>query len=432
MPVYGLAALFTIINAGARSQTWWAGIHEARPKSWGTVALPLSVLPALAATWSVSPDRLFALQGGYLVVALADPAASWVGQWARPRAHGRPSTLPGSLAFAVVTLLVTGPFLTIETAWSWGRVLVVTGAVTVVATLIESTSSRGWDNFFVVMGVLLVLIASQHSSPVQLVGALVAGGAFGGAAYRIGALDGRGAVTGGLFAASLVGLGGMAWVWPGLVFFGLSSALTALVVGDVSSVGPADAPRRTQAQVLANGGVAWGALVVAALAPAEAATVASAGYVAFVGALAAAAADTWATELGSLAPSSPWSLRTGRRVPTGTSGAVSLVGCGAACLGALSVVGTALVVEGAMGAGGVAPALLLVGAGLVGMGTDSIVGAFLQAQYRGPSSEEWVETPPETGAVPARGWAGVGNNVVNLIGTATGALAALVGMGLAG
>ena len=39
LPVYGLAAVFTVINAAARSQRWWAGIHEARPQSWGTVVL---------------------------------------------------------------------------------------------------------------------------------------------------------------------------------------------------------------------------------------------------------------------------------------------------------------------------------------------------------------------------------------------------------
>ena len=27
LPVYGLAAVFTVINAAARSQRWWAGIH---------------------------------------------------------------------------------------------------------------------------------------------------------------------------------------------------------------------------------------------------------------------------------------------------------------------------------------------------------------------------------------------------------------------
>lgn len=188
-----------------------------------------------------------------------------------------------------------------------------------------------------------------------------------------------------------------------------------------------DAPRRTQAQVLANGGVAWTALAVVALGPSGSPGASVAGYAAFVGALAAAAADTWATELGSLSPSLPWSLRSLQQVPTGTSGAISLVGCGAAALGAASVVGAALVSGGAVADPVGRNAALLLGAGLAGMLADSAAGAFLQAQYRAPSGT-LIETPPSKGDHPVRGWAGVGNNVVNFIGTAVGALTALAGI----
>jgi len=426
LPVYGLAGLFTLLNAGARSRQWWRGIHSARPESWGTVALPLSVLPALAATWSISPDRILTLQTAYLVLALADPAASWIGEWAQPRPKRQTSTVAGSLTFAGITLVVT------TTMLAGLSVTLVLGAAigtTLVATTAEAVSHRGWDNLFVVAAVLLVLVPIQEQAlPLTILGvALSVGAGFGGLAYITNALDKQGAATGGLFAASLVGLGGWPWIVPGIAFFGLSSALTGL--GHASR---SESTRRTQAQVLANGGIAWTALAIVAVAPAEMPHVMDYGYAAFVGALAAAAADTWATELGRWSPWPPWSLRDGRRVPTGTSGAVSVIGTGAAVLGAASVVGAALLVEGPLTGPAGRNAALLVGAGMVGMWADSAAGAFLQAQYRVAASGSVVETPPSRAAKTVRGWAGIGNNAVNVIGTTAGALAALGGVLLLG
>jgi uncharacterized membrane protein len=285
-------------------------------------------------------------------------------------------------------------------------------------------SHRGWDNVFVVVAVLLVLVPmlEQVLRLTTLGVALAAGMTFGALSYITNALDENGAATGGLFAASLVGLGGWPWIVPGIVFFGLSSTLTGL------GRGPRDeTARRTQAQVLANGGVAWAALAVVAVVPAGMPQVLTLAYVAFVGSLAAAAADTWATELGRWSPWPPWSLRDGRRVPTGTSGAVSLLGTGSALLGAASVVVAALLVEGALVGSMIQTAVLLVGAGAVGMMADSLAGAFVQAQYRDPSSGALVERQLSPGAAPVQGWSTIGNNAVNLIGTTIGALTAVGG-----
>ena len=434
VPVYVLAVVFSGLNAAARTRHWWAGIHAARPHSWGTVALPLSLVPALLATWSISPDRLFAFQGGYLVLALADPAAAWVGEkGAEPDAESADATVRGSftflgLAFGLLVLLLGG-----LTGWPAGRVVGGAGVAAVVATCVEGVSRRGWDNLFVPLAVLLVLIPLHERAlgVPGFAGAIAVGAGFGALAYWTGALDRSGAGTGGLFAASLVALGGVAWVVPGVVFFGLSSALTPVRRVWRQGEATSSSPRRTQVQVLANGGVAWTALAVAAVAPAEASAVAVGGYAAFVGGLAAAAADTWATELGTLSGTTPRSLRSGRPVPPGTSGAVSIPGTGAAALGAATVAGAALLAGEAVTG---APAWdfgLFVGAGLAGMGADGLAGAFLQARYRATTGE-WVEEPPSETSEPARGWSVVGNNAVNLVGTTVGAGIALAGVLLVG
>jgi uncharacterized membrane protein len=377
----------------------------------------------------VTPERFFVRQGAYLVLGLADPAAAWVGEKMQDEDRARPSTRAGSLTFAAVAFVLTGLFLATVTSWSSFYVFGVALETTVVATLVEATSSRGWDNLFVVLAVILVLVPLRTGELTVggLGGALLVGAAFAGSAYGSSALDEQGATTGGLFAASLVGLGGVEWIGPGLVFFALSSVLTRLYRGDGEESGP-----RTQGQVLANGGVAWMALSVVAVAPPGLASVQLWGYAAFVGALATAAADTWATELGKGAPSCPWSLREWRRVPTGTSGAVSLVGTGAAILGAMSVVGAALLSGGRLSAAPGRDALLLCGAGVLGMVADSVAGAFVQAQYRTSGRNKWVEVPPALGTEPDRGSAAVGNNAVNLIGTTVGGLAALGGIFLFG
>ena len=66
-----------------------------------------------------------------------------------------------------------------------------------------------------------------------------------------------------------------------------------------------------------------------------------------LGALAASAADTWATEIGSLATRPPRSILTLRPVPAGTSGGVNLLGMLAMVAGATFVAagGRALAID---------------------------------------------------------------------------------------
>ena len=79
--------------------------------------------------------------------------------------------------------------------------------------------------------------------------------------------------------------------------------------------------RRNERQVLANGGIA----ALAAL---------TGNWTSFAGALAAANADTWATEIGRFSPTSPRLITNGARVPAGTDGGMTLLGTTAGIAGA--------------------------------------------------------------------------------------------------
>ena len=424
VPVYVLAGTFVLINAGAKTRQFWPGIHAARPESWGTVAMPLALVPALAVTWSVDPSRLYILQAAFLVLAFSDPLAAWVGASVGRREWISNATVAGSGAFAGGSFVLTAGVLHLGAEWEPVRAVSGAMVVAVVAAAVEAIGRNGWDNLFVVLAVLLVLVPLHDAgTSVRDLGRSIAVGiGFGIAAYVLRALDPLGGVAGGLFPFSLGGLGGGPWALPGFVFFVLASMLS-LVGGDSDEE---EREGRSLRQVVANGGVAWGLLVVFAVLPSDMSVSRTGCYVGFLGALAAAAADTWATELGVWSAGRPWSIRMGERVPAGQSGAVSLAGTGAAALGAGSVaVAAALSME--------MPIQLswetlveVSGAGLVGMMVDSLAGAFLQARYWDPETARLVESADDEATSLVRGWRWIDNEAVNLLGTAAGALAAFL------
>jgi uncharacterized membrane protein len=367
---------------------------------------------------------LLSFQVAFLVLGLADPMAAAVGESCGRRRLTATATLAGTGTFALITGLLVSGSLAVA-GWALTDVIVGSVVTALVAAAVEAIGENGWDNLFVVLAVILVLEplrASLVSGP-GLLGSLGIGVVVGYGATATGALTRRGAVGGGLFAMALVGLGGAAWAGPGFAFFVLSSGLSFLP--EESPDSQASTPRRTLRQVLANGGGAWVCLAVAIVAPATAWAVHDGAYLGFLGALAAAAADTWATELGTRYGGPPWSLREGRRVASGTSGAVSLVGTGGAVLGAASIVGAAALC-GPVGTVEGIDLLCGLGAGLAGMGADSVLGATVQAQYWDPDAQVFREMPATTDDEPRTGWRWVDSDTVNVLGTATGAVSAIV------
>ena len=155
---------------------------------------------------------------------------------------------------------------------------------------------------------------------------------------------------------------------------------------------------RNERQVIANGGVA----ALAALAG---------SWTAFAGALAAATADTWASEIGRRSRTPPRLLTTGQPVPPGTDGGMTLLGTVGGVVGAGFVAGLSVLLPQAMGPASAHPgwfwALITIAGGL-GMVLDSLLGATLQGKTR------WLD-----------------NDAVNLLATLAGGGAALAIAGVA-
>jgi uncharacterized protein (TIGR00297 family) len=149
-------------------------------------------------------------------------------------------------------------------------------------------------------------------------------------------------------------------------------------------------------------------------------------YMATLGALAAATADTWATEIGVVAHSKPRLITNFTYVDAGTSGAVSLSGTLAALSGAtvLGLGGLPWIPEGVRGETILAVSI----SGLAGSLVDSFLGATLQARFRcgvcGKISEKTVHCSAP--AVRIGGLRIVSNDAVNLFCTISGAFFSLI------
>jgi uncharacterized protein (TIGR00297 family) len=233
----------------------------------------------------------------------------------------------------------------------------------------------------------------------------------------------RSLTGGGAIAATGVGWAAVCagWDWGTmLVVYFVASTF-------VSRAGRAEKHRRTASvvakggardavQVLANGGMfAVGA--IAMLLHPDVRWMALAA-----GSLAASAADTWATEVGTLYGSRPRSVLSAQRVQPGTSGGVTAIGSLAAVAGAGLVTGLAL----AFGWPVRVASLAMVG-GLVGAFLDSVLGASVQSRRWCDACEcETERAVHDCGAATRalRGAAWVDNDAVNLISTAVGGLLA--------
>jgi uncharacterized protein (TIGR00297 family) len=276
---------------------------------------------------------------------------------------------------------------------------------------------------------------------------LLIGAVFGGVVAVV-AFRARALTRGGAIAAFVVGTltfasGTIGFTLVLLAFFVPSVLLSRLgkarkhELVDIGKGGARDA-----LQVLANGGVATVCAVAWAF------TYDLQWAMAFAGAYAASTADTWATEIGTLASRPPRSILTLRRLPTGMSGGITLRGTLAEFAGALwigIIAPPAIVLAYVFGSFDfgwsfayanelevvpLAAAIFVAAismAGVVGATVDSLLGATLQELRRCDTCDRTCETNPHACGNPTRrvrGLPGISNDAVNFAATLAGAIVA--------
>lgn len=239
------------------------------------------------------------------------------------------------------------------------------------------------------------------------------------AAAALAAWWARTLTTSGAIAAWTIGVVILHWGgWQSgavLAAFFVSSNLVSRIRPRMPTAFDAKGARRDGWQVFANGGAAT---LGAGLSPAGSLL----GIWVVTAAFAAAAADTWATSLGSLSRMPPRLLGLGRVVLPGTSGGMTVIGTAAAAAGAVLVATCGAVASGL-------PLLLPVATlvGFLGMVVDSVLGAVFQGRFQCPrcnEASEWRVHRCGASTTRTGGLAWLNNDGVNFVATALAACAA--------
>lgn len=234
-------------------------------------------------------------------------------------------------------------------------------------------------------------------------------------AWWAGTLTGTGAAAAGSIGfLVLYGTG-----WQGgavLAAFFISSNLISRLFPSPAATLDQKGDRRDHWQVYANGGLAG-------MAGAAGTVNFKLGLWMVTCVLAAAAADTWATSIGSWSSRPARLIWSHRTVPVGASGGITAVGTAAAAAGALFVATVGALVAGM-------PILLPTATliGFLGMVVDSTIGALLQGHFHCVAcnmASEWRVHRCGRRTARTSGIVWLNNDVANFLATGSAAAAGL-------
>lgn len=249
---------------------------------------------------------------------------------------------------------------------------------------------------------------------------LVLAAGIAASAYKLSALSGSGAVAATVVGTAVYAGMGIHGSVTMVSYFASSSAFGRLPGRGHS--GQQRGNRRDAVQVLANGGpaAAFSLLHAWSLPP-----VSDLMATAFFGSLAAATADTLATEVGTRWGGLPRNIVTGRPALPGESGAVTPIGLVASTVASLAI--AALAQPGSLYPRTLAPGC--VAGGVTGSVADSLLGALVQEQRWCERCGARTELTIHGCGRSTRHVAGIptlNNDVVNAMGVMAGGLTAAV------
>ncbi len=438
LPVLLVALIFAVMNFFAIKMNLLKGIHETDRISYGTVYFPVSFFILVCWFWHKDPAIL---QTAMLIMALGDPVASWVGE-----SRKKPllftvltdkKSLQGSIAMFLVSFVVAvismkifrgifGQPITWITALSFGFFAAV------FASGAETISHKGTDNLMVPIGAGVILDALYNGSPEFQLHLMLWMGitvAIAYLAYATKALSLSGAMGAWLLGTVVFGLGGAEWMIPVIVFFACSTLLTKLGKNHKKKLETIfeKTGKRDIFQVFANGGVAMIATMCWHFLSSTWPNLEIFWYLIFLGAIAAATADTWGTEIGAFSTHQPVSILTWKHVPQGTSGGLTIIGTSGALVGAflIALAGKFSLLYFANIEMSWMTVLIISVVGLIGALVDSLLGATIQAQYQCPTCKKITEKQHhcDNENIPlVSGHRAITNDIVNLSNTVAGGL----------
>lgn len=318
----------------------------------------------------------------WAIMAVGDGAAALLGRgpswpWAKQK------SIIGTIAFLIAGFAAAaGIWFWISFTWPpWTRL----GLAVIAAAIVETLPLPIADDLTVPIAPALILGTFTPAFAINPYGAAFAA-VFAVAAFALRLVTISGAMAGFVIATLLYTFGG--WQAAALLFafFAIGSGATRFAYAKKQAMGLAERRKgaRVAEQAVANAGAAV--------------------FFAFIGqpvgvtaSLAAAAADTVATEIGPLLKGKVYLLATGRPARPGTSGGVSIAGTLAGIVAATVVTAIALQLGGLRGGEGRAV--------LVGAASGSVIDSLLG------------------GSLEKDGW--LNNEGVNFLGTLAGGMIAL-------
>lgn len=432
LPLLTIAAFFTIFNFIAVRKNLLPGIHIERD-NLGTVYYALSFFLLIFIFWE---DYKIVIIASMMIMAVGDASAAIVGKTVKkPKYYclvRDRKTVQGSLTMFLVSLIVVFVTFLLYPAFlsavddSIFLLFIFAVITAIVATAAEALGDKGNDNLTVPLLsaiVLYFLLSSTKQLQIQLFLGIILGAIVAFFSYRAKFLSVSGSVAAFLLATVIFGFGGWKWTIPILIFFILSSLLSKLGKlknDDLFEKGS----QRDHVQVLANGGIAGILMIMEIFHPS------TFNYLAYLGSLAAATADTWATEIGMRWGRQPRLISTLKSVPPGSSGGVTLAGFSGAFLGSLILVFSGMLfIQSPAHLSEWLLLLLLAGSGFLASLVDSLLGATLQAQFQCKVCHKHTEKKihcEDKKTILVSGIPWFNNDVVNFCNTIAGALFAVL------
>lgn len=352
---------------------------------------------------------------GMLTMSYGDGLAAIVGQrWGRPITAGwmKGRSMAGSATVFVVSLVITATALTafalVQGAGDRGTLIIMSIAIAtaLLATFAESIGIKGSDNLTLPIATGIFATLSYQFFSWIYMGYMAAALCILLYAYAKQAITEDGILAAIVTAAMLYTLGGAGIALSLLVFFIAGSAISK-----VKNAAKVDAERiqkpgsrRNWKQVLCNTLPVVAALWAALILPHTARAMRFASYAVF----AAAASDTFSSELGMFSGGPCRSILTGKPVPHGLSGGVSAAGFAAGALGSLMLAAFGLFDFN------LPTALMIFCFGFLGTIIDSGLGALLQAKYA-DEQDTLLDAPIHGNERLTGGCRWATNNAVNLM-----------------
>lgn len=403
-----LPALFILLNYISYRRGLFSAIEREEDNTPGTVWYAVSLFLLCLGGYSLGMPWIAAC--GMLAMGYGDGLGALVGKrWGRSRF---PSPYEGKSLEGMLTVLACSGLAVGAACAAYvrdpGFALRAALACAAPAAAVELFTPRGMDNLTLPLSVgLIVYLLARFPQLWPAFACLSLTLLILLAAYYLRAITASGLFWAALLGVTLFLTGG--WLCYGsLVLFFVCGSLVSRAGREQKAAAQRLHERqgaRSTVQVLANG------LPSLLFAGAYALTGREGCLLAALACFAAAAADTFSSELGMLSKRPPVSILTGKPGTRGLSGGVTPLGLLAGAGGALVLSLPALP---GFGAGGM---LAAAGAGFTGSVLDSVLGAAFQAKYREEDGKTLTERPRSAGEALelVRGIRWVNNDVVNFV-----------------